>query len=120
MNDHIEWVLEMNIQDGMADAVQPLVDEMVTATKVNEAGALAYEYHLTEDGTRCTVLERYADNDAVLTHLDNFGTYFAERFLTVFAPVRFTVYGPSNDLVRAALAPFGATFESRVSGFHRM
>lgn len=119
MEDHIEWVLEMTIQDGKRDAVQPLIDEMVAATQANEPGALTYEYYLTDDQTRCTVLERYANNDAAMAHLQNFGTHFAERFLAVFAPIRFTVYGPSNDTLRAALAGFGATFEARASGFHR-
>lgn len=119
LKDHIEWVLEMNVQDGMTGAVQPLVDEMVAATEANEPGAQTYEYHLTSDGTRCTVLERYADNDAAMVHLQNFGTHFAERFLAVFAPVRFTVYGPSDEALRSALAGFGATFESRIGGFYR-
>lgn len=119
MNDHIEWVLEMNIQDGMSDAVQPLIDEMVAATQANEPGALTYEYYLTDDGTQCTVLERYADSDAAMVHLENFGTHFAERFLATFAPVRFTVYGPSTETLRAALAGFGATFDTRIGGFQR-
>ncbi|WP_300056389.1 antibiotic biosynthesis monooxygenase [uncultured Roseobacter sp.] len=119
MQDHIEWVLEMTIQDGRSDAVQPLIDEMVAATQANEPGALTYEYYLSEDGARCTVVERYADNDALMLHLKNFGEHFAERFLAVFAPTRFTVYGPADATSRAALADFGATFESRIGGFHR-
>ncbi|MBW4707085.1 antibiotic biosynthesis monooxygenase [Roseobacter sp. YSTF-M11] len=119
MNDHIEWVLEMNVQDGQGDAVQPLVDEMVAATLKTEPGALTYEYYVTPDRTRCTVLECYVDSDAAMTHLANFGANFADRFLTTFTPVRFTVYGPANDDVQSALAGFGATFEGRVGGFHR-
>lgn len=119
MSDVIEWVLEMDIQPGQAENVQPLVDEMVKATEADEPGALHYEYHLNADKTRCTVLERYADNTAVMVHLGNFGTKFADRFLTAFVPVRFTVYGPANAEVRAALAGFGATHEERISGFHR-
>lgn len=119
MKNHIEWVLEMNVQDNMSDAVQPLIEEMVAATQANEPGTLTYEYYLTEDHSQCTVLERYAENDAAMIHLENFGTHFAERFLTVFAPVRFTVYGPSDETLRAALAGFGAVFETRIGGFHR-
>ncbi|MGC3940529.1 putative quinol monooxygenase [Roseobacter sp. EG26] len=119
MEDHIEWVLEMNIQDGKGDAVQPLVEEMVAATRETEPGALTYEYYVNADKTRCTVLERYADNAAVMVHLGNFGEKFADRFFATFEAVRFTVYGPSNDEVRAALAGLGATFDARISGFHR-
>lgn len=119
MSDHIEWVLEMDVQDGMSEAVLPLISEMVIATRENEPGALTYEYYLTEDKSRCTVLERYADSDALMTHLGNFRTHFAERFFKTFAPVRFTVYGPANDTVRSALSELGATFDSRIGGFHR-
>jgi quinol monooxygenase YgiN len=119
MSDIIEWVLEMRVQEGQADMVQPLLDEMVAATQANEPGALHYEYYMPEDRSTCTVLERYVDNDAVMVHLGNFGATFADRFLAAFAPERFTVYGPANDAVRAGLAAFGATHQQMVAGFHR-
>ena len=119
MSDIIEWVLEMQVQQGQADDMQALLDEMVAATHADEPGALTYEYYLSNDGETCTVLERYADNAAVLTHLENFGSKFAGRFLTIFAPQRFTVYGPANEEVRAALAGFGAVHLGRIAGFHR-
>jgi quinol monooxygenase YgiN len=119
MSDIIEWVLEMRVQDGQADMVQPLLDEMVAATQADEPGALHYEYYMPDDRSTCTVLERYADNDAVMAHLGNFGAKFADRFLTAFAPERFTVYGPANETVRAGLAAFGATHQKMVAGFHR-
>lgn len=119
MSDIIEWVLEMRVQDGQGENVQPLLDEMVAATQADEPGALHYEYYMPEDRSTCTVLERYADNAAVMAHLGNFGAKFADRFLTAFAPERFTVYGPANDEVRAVLAGFGATHQGMVAGFSR-
>ncbi|MFK7838649.1 MAG: putative quinol monooxygenase [Sulfitobacter sp.] len=119
MSDVIEWVLEMRVQEGQADNVQPLLDEMVAATQADEPGALHYEYYMPEDRSTCTVLERYADNAAVMAHLGNFGAKFAERFLAAFAPERFVVYGPANEEVQAALAGFGATHQHLVAGFHR-
>jgi quinol monooxygenase YgiN len=119
MSDIIEWVLEMRVQDGQADHVQPLLDEMVKATRADEPGALHYEYYMPEDRSTCTVLERYADNAAVMAHLANFGEKFAPRFLAAFTPERFVVYGPASDEVRTALAGFGATHQQMVAGFHR-
>jgi len=74
---------------------------------------------MNDDKSMCTVLERYADNDAVMAHLGNFGAKFAERFLTTFAPVKLTVYGSANDTVREGLAGLGATHQQMISGFHR-
>ncbi|MCB1340271.1 MAG: antibiotic biosynthesis monooxygenase [Pseudooceanicola sp.] len=119
MSDIIEWVLEMKVQDGQADKVQPLLDEMVAATKADEPGALVYEYYMDVAKSRCTVIERYADSDAAMVHLGNFGARFADRFLAAFAPERFTVYGPASDQLRAAVAGFGAVHFGQVAGFCR-
>lgn len=119
MSDIIEWVLEMRVQEGQADNVQPLIDEMVAATQADEPGALHYEYYMNADRSACTVLERYADNAAAMIHLGNFGEKFAERFLAAFAPERFYVYGPAEDDLRAALAGFGAHHLELAAGFHR-
>jgi quinol monooxygenase YgiN len=119
MGDHIEWVLEMEIQKGRSGEVEPLVSEMVNATRAQEPGALVYDYFLNADRTRCTVIERYADNEAVMTHLENFGAHFADRFFALFAPIRFSVYGPANEEVKSALTDFGATFDDRIAGFSR-
>ncbi len=119
MSTAIEWVLEMEIQVGQADAVLLLVTEMAKATQADEPGALTYEYYLNADKTRCTVLERYADNAAVMVHLGNFGAKFADRFMAAFAPVSFTVYGPANEEVRNALAGLGATHQDLIAGFSR-
>jgi quinol monooxygenase YgiN len=119
MSDVIEWVLEMDIRPGQAPGMHALLDEMVLATKADEPGALHYEYYLSADKNRCTVIERYADNAAVMAHLANFGAKFADRFLATFTPVRFTIYGPADATVRAALAAFGPTYETQIAGFHR-
>jgi len=119
MSDIIEWVLEMRVQEGQADKVLPLLEEMVAATMADEPGALHYEFYMPDDRSTCTVLERYADNNAVMAHLGNFGAKFADRFLATFTPERFTVYGPANNDVRAALAGLGATHQGMVAGFNR-
>ncbi len=119
MHGQIEWVLIMDIREGQSHAVQPLIDEMVAATRSDEAGALVYEYFLNSEKSRCTVLERYKDTDAAMIHLDNFGKKFADRFFSLFIPVSFTVFGPAGAPLREALSGFGATFEDRIGGFAR-
>ena len=120
MTDNIQWILEMAVRGDDPAAVKSLVDEMVRATQSNEPGALIYEYYLSEDKSRCSVVERYADNAAVMVHLKNFETHFAERFFALFEPKLFRVYGPANEDVRSALGSLGATFDDAVGGFERM
>jgi quinol monooxygenase YgiN len=119
MSGNIEWVLEMDIRKDSAGDVEALVTEMVSETRAKEPGALVYEYFTNADKTRCTVIERYADNEAVMAHLENFGAHFAQRFFAIFEPVRFSVYGPADDNVREALSQLGATFDDRLAGFSR-
>lgn len=119
MSNIIEWVIEMDVQDGQGDAVAPLLDEMVKATRVHEPGAMHYHYYRSADGAQVTVVEAYENNAAAMTHLANFNEKFAERFFAAFAPTRFRVYGPAEDDLRTALAPVGAVHLDHMIGFTR-
>ena len=119
MSDCIEWLLELDIAEGKLDDLKALAEEMVAATRADEPGALVYEYYIDPDGTRCNVVERYADSAAAMVHLGNFGAKFADRFLAILTPVRFQVHGPASDELRAALSGFGAVHLDQIAGFAR-
>ena len=119
MNDSIEWMLELNVKEGKGSVALALVQEMVETTKDSEPGTLHYGFYMSPDRSRCTVLERYADSDAVLIHLQNFGSKFADRFFDVFDTSRLAAFGPANDMVRDALDGMGATFDDRIAGYYR-
>jgi quinol monooxygenase YgiN len=108
----------MLVRDGRLDEARELMNEMVTAT-LQESGTRGYEWFLSEDGGNCHINERYADSDAVMAHLGNFGEKFAERFLACFEPTAFSVYGEPSDEARAALDGFGATYLAPLGGFSR-
>ena len=75
-----------------------------------ESGTLDYEWYITDDGSVVHIYERYADSEATLLHLANFGEKFAERFLAAVDPTRFTVYGSPNNEVKEALTAFGPEY----------
>ena len=116
---HVSWMLEIEIQAGQGDAFAALAREMTAATRTNEPGTLNYEWNLSADGRRCHIYERYADSNAVLTHVRTFGDKFAGRFLACARPVRFDVYGAPGEDVKAALADFHPTYFREVAGFDR-
>jgi len=118
MSNVVSWSLQMTVRDGQLEEAKALVPEMVEATR-SEPGALTYEYFLSHDGTSCHIYERYADSEAVLAHLGNFGSNFAERFMECFEPKSFSVYGPASDDVRGALDAFGAGYFNTLDGFSR-
>jgi quinol monooxygenase YgiN len=119
MNDTISWNLRLQIADGKLDDVKALADEMSEATRLHEPGALAYEWFITDDGTQCHINERYVDDGATMTHLGNFGSKFAGRFMEILTPISFDVYGTASDAVREGLAGLGAVHVQQVSGFAR-
>ena len=92
---------------------------MVEATRANEPSTLSYEWFITDDNKSCHIYERYADSDAVMTHLGAFGEKFAERILAISEPTRFMVYGNPSEDARKALSGFGAVFLAPIGGFAR-
>ncbi len=119
MNSEIFWVLELEFNEGRASDFHVLMTDMVSATYKNEPGTLHYEWNVSADGGICHIFERYADSAAVLKHLANFGENFAERFLAVFRPIRFVVYGSPSDEAKAALAAFHPMYMRSADGFSR-
>lgn len=118
MSDVVSWSLQMKVRDGSLNDARALVREMVASVR-DEPGALTYEFFLSDEGSSCHIYERYADSDAVMAHLGNFGANFAERFMGCFEPTSFSVYGPASAEVRGALEAFGATHFATLDGFRR-
>ncbi len=108
----------MSVREGSLEAARELMEEMVSATR-EESGTTGYEWFLSADGTACHINERYADSDAVLAHLGNFGARFADRFLACFEPVSMSVYGEPSAEVLAILDGFGASYLEWFGGFNR-
>ncbi len=119
MSEHIHWMLELELKPDAESDLRALMLEMVGATKADEPGALNYEWYFNEAGTVCHLYERYADSEAALIHMGNFGKKFAARFMGLVRPTGMTVYGPVNDKLRATLTQMNATFMNEVGGFTR-
>jgi len=119
MSDNIHWIVALEVKHGAYAGLEALMKEMVDATKTNEPGAITYEWYVNEDKSVCHICERYADNDAAITHLENFGAHFARRLMSIAKPVSLTVYGDANDAVCSALEGLGAVHMTLAAGFTR-
>ncbi len=117
MSNTISWNLQMSVRDGLLDDARDLMNEMVATTR-QEAGAQSYEWFLSEDGKTCHINERYADSAAVMVHIGNFGSKFADRFLGCFEPTSLSVYGDPSAEARAGLDGLGAAYLGSLGGFH--
>ena len=118
MANTVSWNLQMSVRDGHLDDARELMNEMVSAT-LEEPGAQSYEWFLSRDGKICHINEQYLNSDAVMVHLGNFGSRFADRFLTFFEPTSLSVYGEPSTEARAALDGFGASYLEWLGGFNR-
>ncbi len=114
----ISWNLQMSVRDDRLNEARDLMNEMVVATQ-QEPGTQNYEWFLSGDDKTCHINERYADSEAVMVHLGNFGSKFADRFLACFEPTSLSVYGDPSAEARAALDGFGAVYLGWLGGFNR-
>lgn len=115
---NISWNLKLSINDGHLEQFRDLMNEMVEHTR-SEGGCMTYDWFVMDDGSEVHIQERYADNDAALVHLGNFGEKFAERFMALVTPRSFVVYGPADERIKGALTPMGAVFMKPFGGFRR-
>ena len=71
IDEQLSWVLQCTVKDGQLDAFKELMEEMVAGTS-NEAGALNYEWFISDDGSTVHLYEKFADSDAAIAHLTGF------------------------------------------------
>lgn len=118
MSDNVYWIFAASVNEGELDNLRALMEEMVAATEANEPGALAYEWWLSEDQSSCHIYERYADAEAVMVHMGNFGKKYLSRFMSAVTPSQLFVYG-ADDNLKKALAAMGGQYYSWFGGFKR-
>ena len=99
-------MIELAVKDGQLDTFKTLMGEMVAGTS-SETGSLRYESYISDDERTVNVFEKYADSDAMITHVSGFMEKSAavpgERRSDTFDGVRRSESG------RELLAAFGGT-----------
>jgi quinol monooxygenase YgiN len=118
MEEHVSWVIELAVKDGQLDTFKTLMGEMVAGTS-GETGTLNYEWYISDDERTVHIFEKYADSDAMITHVSGFMEKWAGRFLECVDPTRFTVYGDPSPAARELLAAFGGMYLGPWGGFAR-
>ena len=117
MEGHLTFFAEVAVKDGQRETFEELMREMVEGTSA-EPQTLAYEWYISDDGT-VNVLEKYADSDAFLSHVEGFLTKWAGRMMECADITRFVVGGDPSPAVREILDGFGPTYARPWGGFSR-
>jgi quinol monooxygenase YgiN len=118
MEGHVSWVIELDVKDGQLDTFKELMEEMVAGTSA-EPGTLGYEWYISDDGGTVHIYEKYADSDAMVTHVSGFMKNWAGRFLGCVDVTRFIVYGDPSPAARELLDGFGGKYLGPWGGFSR-
>lgn len=119
MSDNILAVAETSIHPGQLDNLRALVREMIDDIQRDEPGTLNYEWFIADDGKSMHVYERYADSEAYVLHLRNFGQRYAERCFACLTTTQIAIYGNPSDELRALFAEhtLALTYLSPFAGF---
>lgn len=117
MNENIFWVLITKIKEGETGNLKALISEMTESTKVNEPGAINFEWFISSDEKFCHLYERYENSAATVTHLRNFTKNYAKRFMECLEVKSFMVYGKPSEEVIKMMSPLGVVFMEPAGGF---
>jgi quinol monooxygenase YgiN len=118
MTSYLRTDAELSIKEGKLDEFKELANPIIEKVDANEPNTLTYEWYLSEDGSKCYIVETFKDSDAVMAHLGNVGDMFGPLFEV--APLTgFKIYGSPSDGVRQTLEPFGAQFFEHFNGVTR-
>ena len=118
MSESVFFILEVRVKPEARDSFPALVEELVEHTG-KEPGAQNYEWFSSEDGETVHIFERYADSDALMTHMAGFGEKFAARFFEAVDPIGMTVYGDPSPEAAEGLGALGPTMLGSMAGFRR-
>jgi hypothetical protein len=83
----------------------------VTALAASEEGTLEYSWFLDADGARCLLIEKYASEAALMSHMGNVGHLLGPLFGSG-GPVEVSILGPAPEALVEATRPFQPTMYS--------
>ena len=118
MEGHVAWIIECTVRDGQFAALTELLDEMVEGTSA-EPPTLAYEWYLSGDQGSLHGFEKYADSDAMISHVNGFLEKWAARFTGCLVIDRLVVYGDPSPAAREILDGWHAVYMGPWKGFSR-
>lgn len=119
MERQVSFVVELAVKKGSFGAFKDLIAEMVAGTNI-EPQTLAYEWYVSEDTGTVYIFEKYADSEAMITHVGGFMKIWAERFLNFVDVKSFTVLGDPSPAARDLLTGLGPVYLRPLAGFSRL
>jgi len=118
-SDQIIFYLDLNVTNNSVN-LKEFLDGVVKSVNETEPGTMLYEYYLSEDKKKVSLIEIYkTDADAVI-HMKNFlAAPHSGPFLETFEIESFKVMGNSSNELKEILNDFTKDHRKLIRGFKR-
>ena len=118
-SDSIIFYLDLNIKNNSVN-VEEFLDGVVKSVNESEPGTILYEYYLSEDKKKVSLIEIYKTDADALIHMKNFlAAPHSGPFLETFEIESFKVMGNSSDELKEILNDSTRDHRKLIHGFKR-
>ncbi len=116
----IRTVVQCRVAPDQQDKFEQIARQCCEAAE-KEGGLMQYLWFWDDAHEHVTILEEYANDQAILRHLQGpVGTQFLPRLTEICDVLAIHVEGKVGPDAHAALEQYGASFESQIAGFTRL
>jgi quinol monooxygenase YgiN len=118
--NQIIFTINADIVEGKAESFKALLKDMVPAVKASEPDTNRYQYFMSPDNKKLTLIEVYPNNEAALFHMAAFAVSpFGEEFLASISITSFVIAGNASPELMKSVEPFTSDNRPPVQGFIR-
>lgn len=118
-NGSVTFILQMSIRKDAEDICSWIPDRSALVTsEFNEEKTKRFEWFLSPDQSKATLIEIFDDNDGALVRVENLmSSPIAPEWMDRFEIESLTVLGEPSDALRTALAGMAPDFRFYAGGF---
>ena len=98
---------QLKVRDGQLEGFKRQAAEMMRVTREKDTGTLAYDWFVSNDGTKCQVREAYVDADALVEHALNVREAREAMFAEFAYDHQMTFYGDPSPRLLALVDKVG-------------
>ena len=118
-SDSIIFYLDLKISSDSVN-VEEFLDGVVKSVNESEPGTILYEYYLSEDKKKVSLIEIYKTDADALIHMKNFlAAPHSGPYLETFEIESFKVMGNSSNELKEILNDFTRDHRKLIHGFKR-
>jgi quinol monooxygenase YgiN len=100
----------LKVREGKLEEFKQQAAEMMRLTRETDAGTLAYDWFLSQDGRECEVREAYVDADALVDHAFHVRVARDALFASSAYDHRMALYGEPSPRLLELVVKIGVDF----------